>query len=102
MPTSVTFASNRTGTRLGLGLPADPHHADERRKFEDRVGVGPHEVAGQVARADRAAGQGKGDGLAHEEVEVVLVDPDLVPFLGVARDDAEPGLRAGFSPWKPT
>ena len=77
---------------LGLRLAADSHQALERRQFADRVGVGRDQVARPVVGPDRAARQREGDRLAHQEVEVVAGDRDLLPFLGIARDDAEPGL----------
>ena len=80
------------GHALGLRLAAHPHQALERRQLANRVGIGAHEVARLVVGPDRAAGQREDDRLAHQEVEVVAVDRDLVAFLGVAGHDAHPGL----------
>ncbi len=77
---------------LGLRLAADAHQALERRQLADRVGVGGDQVARPVVGPDRAARQREGDRLAHQQVEVVAGDRDLLAFLGVAGDDAEPGL----------
>ena len=92
VPTSVTRAASRTGDALGLRLAADPHQALQRRQVADRVGVGRDEVAGPVVGADRAsspagrrrAGPSTGRNRGGRS-------SDLVPFLRVARDDAEPG-----------
>ena len=86
---------------LGLGLAAHAHQALKRRQLADRVGVGGHEGAGLVVGPDRAAGQREGDGLAHQQVEIVAGDRDLFALLGIARHDAEPGL-VGAAVSKPT
>ena len=92
VPTSVTRAARLTGTRSAFALRPTRIRLCERRQLADRVGVGGDQVARLVVGPDRAAGQREGDRLAHQEVEVVAVDRDLVAFLGVARHDAQPGL----------
>ena len=91
VPTSVTRAARRTATRSAFALRPTRIRLCNGGKAPDRVGVGGDEVAGPVVGADGAARQREGDGLTHQQVEIAVVDLDLVPFLRVARDDAEPG-----------
>ena len=95
VPTSVTRAARLHRHALGLRLAAHAHQALERRQLADRVGIGAHQVARPVVGPDRAARQREDDRLTHQEVEVMTGDRDLFALLGVARDDAEPGLVGG-------
>ena len=100
VPTSVTRAARLTGTRSAFALRPTRIRLCKRRQLADRVGVGAHQVARLVVGPDRAAGQRKDDRLAHQEVEVVAGDRDLVALLGVARHNAKPrsGRLPGLEP----
>ena len=92
VPTSVTRAARLTGTRSAFALRPTRIRLWSGGSSRIESGSAATRSPGLVVGPDRAAGQREGDRLAHQEVEVVAVDRDLVPFLGVAGDDAEPGL----------
>ncbi len=100
MPTSVTFAASRTGTRSAFALRPTRITPTSGGSSRIESGSAATRSPGCVLGPDRAAGQREGDRLAHQEVEVVPIDGDLVALLGVAGDDAEPGLvgRLGLEP----
>ena len=102
VPTSVTRAARLTGTRSAFALRPTRIRLCKGGSSRIESGSATTRSPGPIVGPDRAAGQRKDDRLAHQEVEVMAVDRDLIALLGVARHDAQPRLVGRLPVSSPT